>query len=246
MSSISQLNAPSDSPLADIDAMEEKFKAADEAGKLRRAQAPKVISIKIWNGEGYGVKSSERGRMVANLYAEYDVAEYVRNYCGCDYLAARLDVSYANIDKSFDLDGKLNAETLSFLRDIVKKARHFNLERYIEETFDENESAVLTQRKLNYPLGVTHIIHLHSDFWMRKSTEIRMNEAGKLINHINHMFFDMGGANILFKIDEDLAYGWEMPPLVATKRFKKAVEESLLAEKAYHSGPFESRPNDFD
>lgn len=222
MSSISQLNALSDSPLADANATEEMFKAADEAGKLRRAQAPSVISIKFWNGDG--LKSSECGRMVGNLYAEYDVAKYLRLYCGCDTLADYLDVSDMNHDKSFDLgQDNLNAEALSFLFDIMRNARHFNVNRYIENTFDENESAVLTQRKLNSPLGATHHIHIHSDFWGRKSKKNKRN--GKLINHINHMFFDM--SDDLFAEDEELAYGWEMRA-PNPKRFKKAVE----AEKA--------------
>ena len=221
------MNAPPPSP-TDADAMEAMFKAADEAGKLRRAQSPKVISIKLWNGEGKSVKYSERGRMAENLYAEYDISEYLRLWCGCDSLAEYLDVS-DNHDKSFDLDSYLNVHTLSFLTDIVKHARYFQVDQYIEKTFDEKESAVLTQRQLNSPLGATHHIHLHSDFWGRDSKKMKRN--GKLIKHINHMFFDMG--DDLFEEDEELAYGWETRKWDVpnpAKRFKKAVEESLLAE----------------
>ena len=106
------------------------------------------ISVRCIDGSGQeNIPLS--GEQILNLWARFDIVEYFR----------RLEVKNTELEKKllddlgsgckvvdFDLDEEMDAATNAFLREVIT-------------------SSWKMQREIDLPLGATHIINLHSDFF---------------------------------------------------------------------------------
>jgi hypothetical protein len=110
----------------------------------------------------------ESGNQILNLYARYDVARSVTRY-GNPQLEKLLLDDAENVRKvvGFNLDEEHDAETRSFLRDVISSSWHFDVEKFISDFMtDENDDPfVKIQREMTLPLGATHVIKLQSAYF---------------------------------------------------------------------------------
>ena len=134
------------------------------------------ISVRCIDGSGEeNIPLS--GKQILNLWARFDLVEYFR----------RLEVKHTELEKKllddlgssckvvdFDLDEEMDAETNAFLREVITSSWNFEVKKYISDNMEDTDSdggfwfaepLVKMQREIDLPLGATHIINLHSDFF---------------------------------------------------------------------------------
>lgn len=147
---------------------------AEAARRFRELGMAPRISVRCIDGSGQeNIPLS--GEQILNLWARFDLVEYVRNEVKHTELEKKLldDLGSSCKVVDFDLDEEMDAETNAFLREVITSSWNFEVKKYISDNMADDdgdgwgftEPFLKMQREIDLPLGATHIINLHSDFF---------------------------------------------------------------------------------
>ena len=149
---------------------------AEAARRFQFLDMAPRISVRCIDGSGQE-NIPLYGKQILNLWARFDLVEYFR----------RLEVKHTELEKKllddlgssckvvdFDLDEEMDPVTNAFLRELITSSWNFEVKKYISDHMEDTDSnggfwfaepLVKMQREIDLPLGATHIINLHSDFF---------------------------------------------------------------------------------